>query len=63
MAILLAEQNASVICASIGIILTVIAYIIFGKIGIGEFIPAKLLTYLGLAISLTFITWLLWFGN
>jgi hypothetical protein len=54
---------AWMLCALIGILLTVIVYIIFAAIGIDEFIPAKLFTYLGLSISLTFITWLFWFGN
>ena len=51
------------LCAIFGIILTVIIYVIFVTINIDEFIPAKLLIYLGLAISLTFISWLLLFGN
>jgi hypothetical protein len=54
---------AWMLCAVFGIILTVIIYLIFVKINIDEFIPAKLLIYLGLAISLTFISWLLLFGN
>jgi hypothetical protein len=54
---------AWMLCALIGLILTVMIYVIFVKIGIDEFIPAKLMIYLGLAISLTFIMWLLWFGN
>ncbi len=54
---------AWMLCALIGFIMTVIIYVIFIKIGIDEFIPAKLLIYLGLATSITFITWLLWFGN
>ena len=54
---------AWMLCAVFGIILTVIIYVIFVKINIDEFIPAKLLIYLGLAISLTFISWLLLFGN
>lgn len=54
---------AWMLCAVFGIILTVIIYVIFVKIHIDEFIPAKLLIYLGLAFSLTFIAWLLLFGN
>ena len=51
------------LCTLIGITLTVIAHIIFIKIDIDKFIPMTLLTYILLAISLTFITWLIWFGN
>jgi YtcA family len=54
---------AWMLCAVFGILLTVIVYVIFVKINIDEYIPAKLLIYLGLAISLTFISWLLLFGN
>ena len=54
---------AWMLCAFIGILLTVIAYRIFVKIGIEESIPAKLLIYPSLACSITFITWLIWFGN
>jgi hypothetical protein len=54
---------AWMLCAIFGIILTVVIYVIFVKIHINEFIPAKLLIYPGLAISLTFILWLLFFGN
>jgi hypothetical protein len=41
----------------------VIARIILVKTGVDEFIRAKLPVYLGLAISLTFFIWLIWFGN
>jgi hypothetical protein len=51
------------LCALIGIVLVAIFYNIFVKIGIHAFIPAKLLTYLSLAISFTFFIWLFWFGN
>lgn len=54
---------AWMLCAIFGIILTVIIYVIFAKMDIDAFIPAKLLIYLGLAISLTLISWLLLFGN
>jgi len=51
------------LCAVIGILLTVIARMILVKTGIDEFIWAKLPVYFGLAISLTFSIWLIWFGN
>ena len=47
----------------IGIMLTVIVHVGFVNIGIDEFIPVKLLVYLGLLFSFTFFTWLIWFGN
>jgi Na+/phosphate symporter len=51
------------LCAVIGIVLTVIIHIVLVKTGIDEFIPVKLLVYLGLIIALTFLIWLIWFGN
>jgi hypothetical protein len=51
------------LCALIGIILAAIFYNIFVKIDVHPFIPAKLLVYLSLAISVTFFVWLFWFGN
>lgn len=54
---------AWMLCALIGIIIAVIIYAFFSKIGINEFIPAKLLIYVALAFSLSFIAWLIWFGN
>lgn len=54
---------AWMLCAVLGIILTIIIYLIFVKFKIDPFIPAKLLIYLGMAVSFTFILWLIWFGN
>jgi hypothetical protein len=54
---------AWMLCAIFGIILTVIIYVLFVKIHVDEHIPAKILVYVGLAISLTFILWLILFGN
>ncbi|MFI4919754.1 MAG: YtcA family lipoprotein [Legionellales bacterium] len=51
------------LCAVIGIILTVLFYILFLKMGVDKYIPGKLLVYPGLIISLTFFIWLIWFGN
>jgi len=51
------------LCAVIGIVLTVVAHVIFVKTGVDEFIPAKPSMYIILAVSLTFFTWLAWFGH
>ncbi len=51
------------LCALIGIVLTIIVHIALIKTGIDEFILAKLFVYVSLAISFTFFTWLFWFGN
>jgi hypothetical protein len=54
---------AWMLCALFGLVATLMIYGLFVKIQIDPFIPAKLLIYLGLAISLTFISWLILFGN
>ena len=51
------------LCALIGIVLTVGVQRILVRAGIDEAIPVKLLAYLSLTVSLTFLTWLIWFGN
>ena len=51
------------LCAVIGIILTVVTHVIFVKAGVDEFIPAKPSVYIILAVSLTFFTWLARFGQ
>lgn len=51
------------LCALFGIILAVVVYNIFVKIRINEFIPFRLITYICIATSFTFIIWLMWFGN
>lgn len=51
------------LCAVIGIVLTIAIYIILLKTGIDEFLPARLLIYPCLVLMLTLFTWLIWFGN
>lgn len=51
------------LCALVGISLTIGAYRFFLKQGIDEFLPLKSLVYLGLTISMTFLTWIFWFRN
>lgn len=54
---------AWMLCALIGIALAVVAQMVLSKAGLDEAIPVKPLVYLGLALSLTFLSWLVWFGN
>jgi hypothetical protein len=51
------------LCALLGIALAVVAHKIFVRTGVSEFIPLKSLVYVSLASSLTFFSWLFWFGN
>jgi hypothetical protein len=54
---------AWMICAAVGIIVTIIIWRILAMAGIHEYVIAPLLTYTGLALSATLLSWLLWFGH
>lgn len=54
---------AWMLCAAIGILAALIIRQGAIKAGIHNAVPAKLIIYTGLAISLTFFFWLGWFGN
>src|ERR1700756_1395472 len=54
---------AWMLCAAIGIVTAVIIRQILAVAGITDYVVAPLLTYAGLALSATLVTWLLWFGH
>ncbi len=54
---------AWMLCAVIGIFTAVIIRQILAVAGINDYVVAPLLTYAGLAVSATLLTWLLWFGH
>jgi hypothetical protein len=54
---------AWMLCAAIGVVAAAIAWRILAMAGIHEYVIAPLLTYTGLALSATLLTWLLWFGH
>ena len=54
---------AWMLCAAVGIVTTVIIWRILAMAGIHEYVIAPLLTYTGLALSATLLSWLLWFGH
>lgn len=54
---------AWMLCAAIGILFMLVIRQIAVKTGIHDFVPAKVIIYIGLAVSLTFFFWLGWFGN
>ena len=54
---------AWMLCAAIGIVAAIILRQILAVAGINDFVVAPLLTYAGLAVSATLLTWLLWFGH
>jgi hypothetical protein len=54
---------AWMLCAAVGIVVTVVIWRILAMTGIHEYVIAPLLTYTGLALSATLLSWLLWFGH
>jgi hypothetical protein len=54
---------AWMLCAAVGIIAAIIIRQVLAVAGITDYVVAPLLTYAGLAVSATLLTWLLWFGH
>jgi hypothetical protein len=54
---------AWMLCAVAGIVAAVIIRQVLMIVGVGEYVIAPLLTYVGLAVSATFLMWLLMFGH
>jgi hypothetical protein len=54
---------AWMLCAAIGIIAAIIIRQILAVVGINDYVVAPLLTYAALAVSVTLLAWLLWFGH
>ncbi len=54
---------AWMLCAVIGIVVSVIIRQILAVAGINDYVVAPLLTYAALAVSATLLAWLLWFGH
>ena len=51
------------ICAVIGLLGTLVCRQVMVRTGLDAVIPVKLLVYLALGLSLTFLAWLSWFAN
>jgi hypothetical protein len=54
---------AWMLCAVAGLLSTLGVRQILLRTGVDRFVPLKLIVYFGLAVSLTFICWLIWFSN
>ena len=54
---------AWMLCAVIGIVTSVVIRQILAVAGINEYVVAPLLTYVALALFVTLLVWLLWFGH
>ena len=54
---------AWMLCAVAGIVAAVIIRQVLMIVGVGEYVVAPLLTYVGLALSATWLIWLLIFGH
>ena len=54
---------AWMLCAALGIVGAIIIRQVLAVTGISDYVVAPLLTYAGLAVSVTLLAWLLWFGH
>jgi hypothetical protein len=54
---------AWMLCAAAGVVATVVIRQVLVIVGVGEYVIAPLLTYVGLALSATWLFWLLLFGH
>jgi hypothetical protein len=51
------------LCAAVGIVASVIIRQILAMVGVNAYVVAPLLTYAALAVFVTLLAWLLWFGH
>jgi hypothetical protein len=54
---------AWMLCAAAGVFATIIVRQVLSVAGLGDYVVAPLLTYAGLALSATWLIWLLMFGH
>jgi hypothetical protein len=54
---------AWMLCAALGVVTAVMIRQLLAAAGIAEYVIAPLLTYAGLAVFVTLLIWLLWFGH
>jgi len=54
---------AWMLCAVAGVVIAALIRQVLAVVGIGEYVIAPLLTYAGLALSTTWLIWLLLFGH
>ena len=54
---------AWMLCAAAGVVVAVVIRQVLVIVGVGEYVIAPLLTYVGLALSATWLFWLLLFGH
>src|SRR5215469_1230268 len=54
---------AWMLCAALGVAAAVIIRQLLAVAGINDYVVAPLLTYTGLALSVTLLAWLVWFGH
>jgi hypothetical protein len=51
------------LCAAAGVVAAVVVRQVLMVVGVGEHVVAPLLTYAGIALSATWLIWLLMFGH
>ena len=54
---------AWMLCAVAGIGGAILLRVVLGLAGVMPFVPAPALTFIAIAVAVTLLVWLLWFGN
>jgi YtcA family len=54
---------AWMLCAAAGIISAICVHLILSMLGVSRYVIAPPLTYLSVAVAVTLLVWLLWFGH
>jgi hypothetical protein len=54
---------AWMLCAALGVVAAAMIRQLLAAAGIAEYVIAPLLTYAGLAVFVTLLVWLFWFGH
>ena len=54
---------AWMLCAAIGIAVSVVLRLLLGATGIEAHVPVAPLSYIACAVAITLLAWLLWFGH
>lgn len=54
---------AWMLCAALGVVAAIIIRQLVAVAGLAEYVIAPLLTYAGLAVFVTLLVWLVWFGH
>ncbi len=51
------------LCLLIGVVAAVVCRVVLARIGVAEHVLAPMLAYPAAGLAVTFLVWLVWFGN